>query len=181
MTRRIAAGAALLYLLTLVAAPLVDPARDVLRSYPEDYSPGPADALVRAGYVSVAVMAAAIAWVAVRQGGLARTVAGTMLVAAAAVSATLAVAPQQVTGGPLLAGVILGLVIAPLVLSIAGRHDTPRAPVVMGIVVSVGFLSLMAAPREVAGITNRVWDVLLALWGLAFTTRPAAAPSRHAR
>lgn len=164
-----------MYLATLVAAPLVDPHLDPLRSYPEDYSPGPADGIVRLGYVSVALMALAIAALTVRWAEWSRRVAAVLLVAGAVASATLAIAPQQVTGGPLLAGVV-GLVLAPLVLSISARRELPRPVVALGILVAFGFLALAVAPREVAGLTNRAWDVLLALWGLAYALahgRPA--------
>ncbi len=170
MLRALAIGGAGVYLATLLAAPLVDPELDLLRSYPEDYSPGPADPIVRLGYVSVVLMALAIAALNLRQPRWSRRVAAVLLVAGAAASATLVLAPQQVTGGPLLAGV-LGLVIAPSVLSISARHELPRAVVTLGIVVTLGFLALTVAPRDVAGITNRAWDVLLALWALSFGLR----------
>lgn len=164
--RRVASAAALLYLATLLAAPLIDRARDVLRAYPEDYSPGTADAIVRLGYVAATAMALAIA-ATVARGGWARRAGAVMLVAAGAASLTLAVVPQQVTGGPILVGV-LGFVLAPLVLSLSGRRELPRWCVALGVAVSLGFLSLAMAPRDVAGITNRVWDVLLALWAVTY-------------
>lgn len=167
LSRGIAIASASLYLATLVAAPLIDPHLDPLRSYPEDYSPGPADWVVRLGYVSVALMALAIAVVSLRQGGWPPRIAAVLLVAGAIASATLAIAPQQVTGGPLLAG-IAGLVIAPLAISMSARRELAWPVVMLGFLVTFGFVALAVAPRDVAGITNRGCDVLLALWGLAY-------------
>lgn len=180
MTRRVASGAALLYLATLLAAPFVDRGRDVLRSYPEDYSGGPADAIVRLGYVAVAVMSLAIAARVVRERGWSQKAAAAMLVAASAVSLTLAVVPRQITGGPSLVGVVVGFVLAPLALTLSGRRELARAAVVLGVAVAFGFVALAVAPRDVAGITNRGWDVLLALWGLAFS-RGVPITSNRAR
>jgi hypothetical protein len=180
VTRRVASGAALFYLATLLAAPLVDRGRDVLRAYPEDYSAGPADVIVRLGYLAVALMSLAIAALVALEGGWPRKAAAAMLVAAAAVSLTLAVVPRQITGGPALVGVMLGYFLAPILLTLTGRRALPRAALVLGAAVGFGLVALAVAPRDVAGITNRGWDVLLALWGLAFS-RAAQITSSRAR
>jgi hypothetical protein len=40
---------------------------------------------------------------------------------------------------------------------------------------TIGFVLLVIlAPRDLAGIANRLWDVLLAVWGLAFAIAPRA-------
>lgn len=165
---RIAAAFGTTYLLTLLLAPLVDPSLDLGRSYPEDYAFGPAGWLVRLGYVSGATAWLAIATSALSGNARAR-IGGVALAAGAAASLDLAVDPHQVTGGMVLAGVIVGLVIGPLVLTSSLAPGTPfRRPVTaLAIATLVGFLALVVSPRDAAGIVNRAWDVVLATWTIA--------------
>lgn len=184
-TSAVAVAGGTVYLVTLVAAPLVDRAIDVQRAYPEDYAFGPAGVLVRLGYAAVALMVLAIAMLLAREGGAGRLVAAALLVAGATMSFVLAAAPQQVSGGVLLLGVLC-LVAAPLVSSIAERRRLGRIAFALGVLVTVAFVALAVAPKDVAGLTNRAWDVLLALWGITFPlarsghiVSGAATPSRR--
>jgi hypothetical protein len=164
----LAAIASATYLVTLVVVPLLAPERDVLRSHPEHYADTTFGALVRVGYLAVAVMAwsvGVIAWTARARWRL--PVAALALLGGAA-AFVLALAPVEVTGGPLLVG-ILALALLPATASIASGGAHGSATRIFGIAVTLGFAAAVAlAPREIAGLTNRVWDALLALWGVAF-------------
>lgn len=147
--------ASAVYLVTLLAVPLLDRETDVLRAYPEDYTTGLAGALVRIGYVAVALMALAIAASVVRERSWLERIAAVLLVAGGAASVVLAWAPQRVAGGMLLIGV-LALAVAPILVSIGGRRRLSPIIVTLGIFVTAGFVALIVlAPRELAGIANR--------------------------
>lgn len=175
LVRLVAGIAAAVYLATLLAVPFFDRETDVLRAYPEDYTTGLAGALVRLGYVAVALMALAIAASLVRERGWLERIAAVLLAAGVATSLVLTWAPQQVAGGVLLIGV-LALALAPALVSIGRRGRLSPVVVTLGVIVTAGFIALIVLPpREFAGIANRSWDVLLAIWGLSFARIPARA------
>jgi len=157
-----AAGGA--YVLTLLAAPLVDRSIDILRAHPEDYAGGPAQTLVVAGYWSVALMALLIA-AALVAGDWRDRLASALLLAGALTSVSLAIVPVPVTGGVLLIGV-LGFAVAPAALALAHASGA-RTVRVLGAAVFLLFLALVFAPAGVAGLTNRLFDIALGSWGLA--------------
>lgn len=162
----VAAVAAAAYVLTLIVVPLIDRDVDVVRAYPEDYASGAGGALVRVGYLSVALMALALAAALLRAGRWPERIGGLLLAAGSGTALVLAAAPQQVSGGLLLAGVF-GLVLAPGVVSVALRRRLPAVVVGLGLAVTLGFATLGVVPREVAGVANRAWDLLLGAWGFA--------------
>lgn len=174
-TRRGAAIAGAVYLATLLAVPLIDPQTDLLRAHPEDYTTGLPGVLVRVGYGAVALMALAIAASVLRGSGWLERIAAGLLLVGAVTSGVLAAMPQEVTGGPLLVGV-LALALAPLLVSIGAAPRLSPVVVALGVTVTIGFVVLIAlAPRELAGIANRSWDVLLAAWGMSFAIAPRPA------
>ena len=176
--RRAAAIAGAAYLGTLLVVPFIDRETDFLRAYPEDYATGVAGPLVRLGYVAIAFMALAIGASLGREGTWLERIAAVLLAAGSATSLVLAIAPQQLTGGPLLVGVF-GLVFAPLLTSIGAGKRLSTIVVRLGVMATAGFVALMIAPHELAGITNRSWDVLLAVWGLSFALIPRKASARE--
>jgi hypothetical protein len=168
------------YLATLLVVPFIDRETDLLRAHPEDYATGVAGALVRLGYLAVALMALAIAASLVREGRWLSVIAAGLLAGGGVTSLVLAAAPQQVTGGLLLVGV-LALALSPLFVSIGADGQLPPAVATLGVIATVGFVAfIVLAPRELAGIANRAWDVLLAVWGLSFAlvTRAGSSPAR---
>ena len=165
--RSVAAIAASLYVTTLVAVPLLDRDRDVLRSYPEDYADGPAGLLVRLGYVAVALMALAIAVAIARVRAWSLRLALGLLGSGSLAALFLAAAPQQVNGGFLLAG-ILGLALAPAAISIGTRDRQSPVFVTLGMITTLAFATIAIGPHEMAGAINRAWDVLFGLWGVTF-------------
>ena len=167
-----AAVAGAIYLVTLLVVPLLARETDVLRAHPEHYTTGVPGVLVRVGYAAVSFMALAIAGHVLRWSGWLGRIAAGLLAMGAVMSAVLAAMPQEVTGGPLLVGV-LALAVAPLIVSIGSAGRLPSGVVALGIIVTIGFVVLiMLAPRDLAGIANRSWDVLLAVWGLSFAIAP---------
>lgn len=173
----LAIAGASVYLVTLLAAPLLDRSIDVLTAYPEDYAAGPAGPVVRLGYLAVALMAFAIA-ASLDQRWVSR-IAAAFLAAGSVASLALAVAPQRVTGG-VLAAAVLCLVAAPLLVSLGTRRERSGALVAFGVIVTFAFVALAVAPDDIAGITNRAWDVMLGAWGLAFAVSAAAPPRASA-
>ena len=155
------------YLVTLALAPVLAPERDVLRSHPEDYGAGAAGLLVRLGYAAVAVAAwsiASIVWPGAKTSG---RVAAVLALAAGLLGFALAAAPQEVTGGPLLLGVF-ALALLPAAASIAHAATLPSPLRGYGFAVTVAFLAIVFGPSDAGGLINRVWDGLVALWGIAF-------------
>jgi hypothetical protein len=166
------------YLVTLLAVALIDRETDLLRTHPEDYATGVAGALVNVGYVAVALMALAIAASLVREGRWLSVIAAALLAGGGVTSLVLATAPQEVTGGPLLVGV-LALALSPLLVSIGADGRLSPVAVALGVIVTLGFVAyILLSPRELAGIANRSWDALLAVWGVSFglRSRPAMHP-----
>lgn len=178
--RRGAAIAGAVYLTTLLVVPLFAPEVDILRAHPEHYTTGVPGVLVRVGYGAVAFMALAIAASVLRWSGRLGRIAAALLAMGGVMSVVLAAMPQEVTGGPLLFGV-LALALAPLLVTIGGAGRLPLGVAALGVMVTIGFVGLIVlAPRDVAGIANRLWDVLLAVWGLSFAValRPAREVER---
>jgi len=166
--RRGAAIAGAVYLTTLLVVPLIARETDVLRAHPEHYTTGVPGVLVRVGYGAVAFMALAIAASVLRWSGWLGRIAAALLAVGGVTSVMLAAMPQEVTGGPLLFGV-LALALAPVLVSISGAGRLPPGVIALGVMVTIGFVGLIVlAPRDLAGIANRSWDVLLAVWGLSF-------------
>ncbi len=161
------AASSLVYLVTLIVVPLLAPQRDVLRSHPEHYADTAAGWLVRLGYVAVALAAWSVAATLLATPGRMRVVAALLALAGGALALQVAVALDEVTGGPLLLGVF-ALALTPAAASIARRGTLRSTVVVLGIGVTLAFVMLAVAPKEAAGLVNRVWDGLLAIWILAF-------------
>lgn len=166
--RKLIASVSIIYISTLIAVPILDRELDVLRTFPEHYDAGPAGLLVRVGYAAVALMTTGIVVVALREGDLLERFGAVLLAAAVPTTALLVIAPQEVSGGWLLAGVFC-LAVAPAIIAFAGRHRSPRWTIAAGAIVPVGFVLFALAPETIEGLANRVWDVLLGLWGFAYS------------
>jgi hypothetical protein len=87
-----------------------------------------------------------------------------MLIAGAFIAFRMALVPAPITGGLLLVGVF-ALAFAPLVLA---RTHNNRYVLWLGIAVAVCFAALVLAPQGFGGIANRIFDVALGCWGVAF-------------
>jgi hypothetical protein len=168
--------ASAVYLVTLALVPALSPERDLLRSHPEDYSIGAAGPLVRLGYAAVAVAVWAIASIVSRGASRSGTVAAALALAGGLLGLTLAVAPQEVTGGPLLLGVF-ALALLPAAGSIARAATLPSPSRIYGFAVTVAFLAIAFGPADAAGLINRIWDGLFGLWGIAFGLTDRRTPS----
>ena len=142
--RRSAAIAGAIYLTTLLVVPLIARETDVLRAHPEHYTAGVPGVLVRVGYGAVAFMALAIAAPVLRWSGWLARIAAALLAVGGMTSVVLAAMPQEVTGGPLLFGV-LALALAPLLTSIGGAGRLPPGIVALGVMVTIGFVGLIVA------------------------------------
>lgn len=161
----VASIASAIYLLTLIVVPLAAPERDVFTAHPEHYADTTLGALVRIGYLAVTATLGAVVAIVSRMHGRWRFVAATFALAAAIATADLAIAPAEVTGGPLLVGVI-ALALTPGTAGVAIGSALPVPARVFGLAVTVAFIAIAIGPKDVAGLTNRLWDVLLATWGI---------------
>jgi len=164
---QIAAIACAMCLVTLVVVPLAAPERDVLRSHPEHYVDTAMGALVRLGYLAVAVTMSAIVTIVWRGRGPARYAAALLAAVAACTTLVLSVAPVEITGGPLLVG-LFALVLTPAAASLASARVLPVGQRILGVVVTVSFIVFAIESSEISGLINRAWDALLGVWGVAF-------------
>ena len=164
------------YVLALLAVPLLDSGREVLRAHPEDCARGPAGLLVNLGYAAFALALAATVMRFAR-GRRWPALAPALLLPPALLCLALAFDPVGLArAGTVVTLAILGLVAGPLATSLVVRG---RWLVALGAAVLAAFTLLVAAPEAVGGAVNRLFDVLAGLWVLAAASKPArlAAPS----
>ena len=159
--------ASAIYLVTLVVVPLAAPERDVLRSHPEHYADTALGPLVRLGYIALAAALCGIIAIAWSTRSRWRYATCSLALAGALTTIVLALAPIEVTGGPLLIGIV-ALALTPAAATMASAPTRPSGVRALGFIASIGFLAIALGPRDVAGLTNRIWDALLASWGVAF-------------
>jgi len=156
-----------MYLVTLLVVPLAAPERDVLRSHPEHYVDTALGGLVRLGYFALTVTMSAVVVIVSRTRGARHYAAAGLAAIAACTTLVLAIAPVEITGGPLLVGV-LALALTPAAAGLATARLLPVGQRILGVVVTVSFVAFAIAPSEIAGLINRAWDALLGLWAVAF-------------
>lgn len=174
----VAAVAGTFYLVTLFVVPVVDRAREPLSSYPEDYASGPASGLLTVGYASIGITAVALAARIFLDGGWVARIGALFLAAGGLLSLLLAAGPFMVTSGVLAVAAIL-LFAAPTVVSAGHRGPRRRWLLALGIFVAVGFLLMTTLPPATRGIANRLVDVALGAWLVAFAV--SLPPGRRAR
>lgn len=177
MRRALALVAALgsaCYLATLVLVPLVDRARDAMRSYPEDYTDGPAGSLLALGYLLGGISDLALGLAVLARGSRVSRAGALGLIAGGVLSLALVPGPFMVTGG-ILAVFAVALFAAPLVVSVGYRGSGRRWFVALGAVVALGLVLMGGAPAATRGLANRLVDAALGAWTLGFALLGCAA------
>ena len=163
----VAASGAGVFVIVLLALPLLDSGLNLLTAHPEDYARGAYGIAVNASYMALAVALAGLVLSLLPVRGWAIAVP-VLLVPAAVLCVALAVNPIAVAGGnALLLVPIFGLALGPLVgaLSLRERfHPWNGAIVGIGLAVAIAFAGLLVAPDSVGGAVNRAFDLLVGLW-----------------
>ena len=165
MTLRLAAIAgAALYLFTLIAVPLANTDRDVLRLHPEDLVDARWGWLVIVGWLVFAVALLAIALMTMR-GGPSGWIAAACFIVAALVCVANANDPSLgVRRSPVELGVF-GLVAGPLIASFTAKGVVLR---VIAVAAALAFGGILFEAAATGGMVNRIFDALAAVWCIVF-------------
>lgn len=156
----------------LLGGPLLRPDLDPLVDHPEEYALGPWALLMQAGYVGIADAGGAAAFLARRH-----RVAAALLAAFAA--GALAIGLMPPTGGTTLADAVFRfaqlapLAFLPAIAWISWR-ERRRGLIVLAAITWALFLPLVAGEPPLGGLLNRVADLAMAAWLVAFAWRPEA-------
>ena len=163
----LAALAGALYVVLLIAIPLVEPEFDAWRSHPEDYAAGDYGALVNVSYAAMAVALVSLSSAFIIKSGW-KALALALLAPPALLCVALAADPIGVARQATTASLaILGLAVGPIAVSIVFRRRFGPARVAvigLGVLVAGAFIALSVAPESAGGAVNRVFDVLAGAW-----------------
>lgn len=179
--RLVATAGAAMYVIALLALPILEPDLDVVSTHPEDYASGKYGILVNLSYGALGVALAAIV-LALWPGASWKATTLALLVPPALLCAALTLAPVAVarSGTAVFIGV-LGLATGPLVSSVVLRLRFGKSSplvVALGAAVLVAFVLLAVTPEAIGGAVNRGFDALAGLWvvtaALSLHHRPQA-------